>query len=361
MDQLALVPASGADRDRRRRRRDDGDGKHRRHGSRSRSRRRHGHRSGGGGGGGDSGPPPADWRGPGGASAPQDWRGPPPSEWQGYGPPGAWPPRTMGAYPPPGNWPPRPMGAYPPSGRAEPPGEWRGPGAAAHPPPYSSHTPGAWAPSGPPPSDWGGNTGGPPVHWGAPPQASYPPKPEAAALPAIMAAPAALPGMPPAAVPAAEPVAEVPLPEPEKPVEKLRRMKIVASAVSESMKEKLRSLGILSKKETSDAEKGKEVTRSGFLAAGLTGAAAAQAQCAHLGLLTAGPGRSRLPPPVQGKQRLPACTLGLVQTGLWERFRQRCGTPLPPEPTPVPAELKSSRGGGFAVVPAIAGAEPKST
>eukprot|EP00931_Biecheleriopsis_adriatica_P075022 TRINITY_DN48985_c0_g1_i1.p1 TRINITY_DN48985_c0_g1~~TRINITY_DN48985_c0_g1_i1.p1 ORF type:complete len:373 (+),score=57.02 TRINITY_DN48985_c0_g1_i1:25-1143(+) len=361
--QLALVPAPGAERERHRRRRHE----RRDGGSRSRSRQRRRHHSRGDAA---SGPPPADWRGATGpagpAGAPADWRGPPPMDWQGaYGPPGAWPPRPMGAYPPQPMQ--RPSGQYAgwhvTDGRGEPPVEWRGPGGGSRPAPspYGSDT-GAWTPTGPPPSHWGGNAGGPPAHWGAPPQPAapaYPVQPDPIKSEAPAASQVQAGTAPPAESPA---VAEPALPAPPTPAQRLSKIRIVTSALGEQMLEKLRSMGVLSKRgpttslDPDDAadSKGSEVPAgTSMLAAGITGAAAAQAHCAHLGLLTVGAhrDRSRLPPPVQAKQRVHVCTLGLAHSGLWERFRQRCGTPLPVDPQPLPCELKNSLGGGQVVVP----------
>jgi len=123
----------------------------------------------------------------------------------------------------------------------------------------------------------------------------------------------------------------------------------VSSALGEEMLEKLHSLGIMPKKGKAAKEE-PEPQQEVPQAAGIAGDASAQ--CALLGLGNIGAQRSRLPPPVPGARRLQVCTLGLATAGLWERFRQRCGTPLPPEPSIPSSKLQPSRGGGHVIVPA---------
>jgi len=140
------------------------------------------------------------------------------------------------------------------------------------------------------------------------------------------------------------------LPTPPTAAERLLKVRIVASVLGEQMITQLRSLGVrLRSKEatdgTSDSKTGDELQPTS-----ISGNAAAQAQCVRLGLLSTGPQRSRLPQAKTGPPRIPACTLGLSQTNIWERFRQRCGTPLPSEPQAVACELKVSHGGGHVVV-----------
>merc|ERR1711920_877836 len=83
-------------------------------------------------------------------------------------------------------------------------------------------------------------------------------------------------------------------------------------------------------------------------------AAVAQAMCSRLGLDIGSTGnapKARLPPPIPGPPRIPACAITLNHVGLWERFRKICGTPLPAETPQIPCELRTSRGGGQVVVP----------
>lgn len=217
------------------------------------------------------------------------------------------------------------------SSRAEPPGEWRGPasGLASHPPsfPAAPSRPGesdAWTPRGPPPSHWGAGQGdGPPSHWGAPPGFPVPGKPpfEQASNGAIADRAFQEPAVGNGAVGSS--ASEPPLPAVPTPVERLKRIRVVASALSEQMLEKLSSLGV------SSSRKGHSMAETHSLPG--TSTALKEAQCARLGLTasSASTQRSKLPPPGPAMPRLLACTLGLAHSGLWERFRQRCGTPLP--------------------------------
>ncbi|CAJ1434069.1 unnamed protein product [Effrenium voratum] len=264
---LTLVPASS-----RRRRHEDGERRRRR----SRSRRR--------------ASPPSDWRGPVGGP---EWR---PPEWQ-YPPPGHWPPQRP-MYP-------RPMPGYSPWHVPPPrePMDWRNP------------APGSWTPPTAPPNHWGGNTGGPPAHWGGP------------------AGPAPGPGAPLVAGAAKGPFEPTPVEKPiengapEEPVlevptasERLRKVRLVPSALSEAMKEKLHTLGVLPKGKAMD--QGPEPEKP--LDAGASGL------CSFLGLSALQLPKSKLPVSARRFCKLPVCTLGLAQAGLWERFRQRCGTWLGP-------------------------------
>eukprot|EP00933_Yihiella_yeosuensis_P021458 TRINITY_DN16970_c0_g1_i1.p1 TRINITY_DN16970_c0_g1~~TRINITY_DN16970_c0_g1_i1.p1 ORF type:complete len:188 (+),score=46.74 TRINITY_DN16970_c0_g1_i1:362-925(+) len=147
-------------------------------------------------------------------------------------------------------------------------------------------------------------------------------------------------GQPPAG---AAPSADSALPAPPSGADRLRRVKLVASALSEDIITKLKSLSV-------PLSRGRSDGISKLVEAGVS-AVSQEAQCSRLGLLSPGSLRSKLPPPLPGPPRLPACTLSLAHSGLWERFRQRCGTPLPSEPQPVPCEVKASKGGGNVVVP----------
>lgn len=156
------------------------------------------------------------------------------------------------------------------------------------------------------------------------------------------------------AVPAtAEPaLVEEPLPPAPTASERLRSVRLVSSALSEQMLEKLHSLGVMPKKGKELVEKVPEAGFRSDLASG--------AQCDLLGLgfgSTPLGSAQKLPAPA-GKRRVPAtpvCTLGLAPGGLWERFRQRCGTPWPPEPPVFIPQLRSSKAGGHAVVLAVRG------
>lgn len=122
------------------------------------------------------------------------------------------------------------------------------------------------------------------------------------------------------------------------------------------MLEKLHSLGIRPK--TGGAEKGqaKPVWSRWTVEHPLSSPCDASARACELGLdaehgLAAehGLSRSALPAPT-GKRRATVCTLGLAQQGLWERFRQRCGTPLPAEPVSYASQLRSSKLGHVVVL-----------
>eukprot|EP00435_Cladocopium_sp_Y103_P030592 s307_g7.t1 len=324
---LTLVPAASASR---RRRHEDGESRsRRRRGSRSRDRRR-------------QSPPPADWRGPA-----EGWR--PPQEWAGYAPPNhgghmGWPPPQRPMYRPPGYG---PWGVPPP----REPMDWR-PGAPSGTPALPAGAPGTWTPPGAaPPNHWGG---GPPSHWGGPstPAAPFAKGPfEQSPAPAVVENGHSAGAVPAAAV---EPtLVEEPLPPAPTASERLRSVRLVSSALSEQMLEKLHSLGVMPKKGKEPVEK---VPEAGFRSDLTSGA-----QCDLLGLGfgngTALGSAQKLPAPV-GKRRVPAtpvCTLGLAPGGLWERFRQRCGTPWPPEPPVFIPQLRSSKAGGHVVVLAVRG------
>lgn len=142
------------------------------------------------------------------------------------------------------------------------------------------------------------------------------------------------------------------LPAPPSVAERLRDVVLVRSALSERMLARLRAVGV-----SGDSPARPPLSTSGITEVGASGeapaaVAAVQAQCSRLGL-DSGP-RARLPPPMPGPARLPACTVGLAQhAGLWERFRQRCGAPVPAEAPPIPCQLRSSAGGGHVVAPLL--------
>jgi len=303
--------------------------------------------------------------------------------------------------------PPRPdeAGRY----RGEPPVEWRGPGGmqqspygprgagempgdlwTTHPP---SGAPGH--PLGPPSSSrWGGAPPGDatyPGHYQQPPPgfardgqsgepekpfdagAAAPPAAEATGAPPSSAAAATaagiqavLPALTDAAARAAGRGADVgmsreegengedALPPPPSVSERLRSVRIVRSALSERMLARLRSAGV-----PVDSLSSRRLLVHGGLEEATASeeapvaAAAAQARCTRLGLEDGRAERARPLPPVPGPPRLPACTLGLAYSGLWERFQAMCGAPLPAETPPIPCELRTSRGGGHVVVPLV--------
>ncbi|CAK9097125.1 unnamed protein product [Durusdinium trenchii] len=325
---LTLVPAAPS----RRRRREEGESHRRRRASRSRDRDRASRREVR-----HAEAPPSDWLGPSEperASSAAFGR----SEWAPYAPPGhmAWPPQRP-MYRPPGGY--GPWGVPPPR---EP--DWR-PAMGA---------PGTWTPPAP---SWTG----PPTHWVGP---SYEKGPFEASTPAVEnghsassgiagAAPLDLAGTPGGA--GAAPVEE-PLPPAPTASERLRNVRLVSSGLSQTMLEKLHSLGIRPK--TGGAEKGqaKPVWSRWTVEHPLSSPCDASARACELGLdaehgLAAehGLSRSALPAPT-GKRRATVCTLGLAQQGLWERFRQRCGTPLPAEPVSYASQLRSSKLGHVVVL-----------
>lgn len=355
-------------------------------------------------------PPPPDWRGP--NDIPRDWRGPP-----GYseGPPGFYPPPRPGApwyehppprpmgypVPPPGsmgqrqgpplNGPPRQdygwhMGMPPRSDEAgryrdQPPIEWRGPGAMQRSPypPGHGEAAGAWQPPASPPAHWGGSPPGEapgyPGYHGA--HVGYTrdtaggeaDKGSSTAAPGAggggAAAGTALPALGNAGDAQAQggtgagrranedaEVREDDLPAPPTVAERMRGVPLVRGALSERMLSRLRALGLLSEEPTPP------LFSPGVGELGTSGeapavAAAVREKCERLGL--DGSVRAKLPPATPpGPPRLPACTVGLAQhSGLWERFRQRCDTPVATEAPPIPCQLRASAGGGQVVAPLL--------
>lgn len=246
--------------------------------------------------------------------------------------------------------------------RGEPPVDWRGP--APQRPPYAGRgdelavysPPGASGPPGGPPG--GGRFAEPPPGF----PGSFPPgvhgqsEGEKAFEAASLAAEAAMPALTdaPGAGDADDP-ADAPLP-PQTAAERLAGVRLVRSALSERLVRKLQDAGV-------------PVDGPGHLSSlsGLAGAAcaeemgsedqptAASSRCSRLGLDGDIRQRARLPPPMPGVPRLPVCIFEPTLGGLWEKFRQRCGTPVPADPAPLPCELRTSRGGGNVVVPLVAG------
>jgi len=132
----------------------------------------------------------------------------------------------------------------------------------------------------------------------------------------------------------------------------LRNVQVVRSALSERMLARLRSAGVMEDSPPGSAGGGGGLDEAGVPEEAPLAEAAAQARCVALGIGGSAP-RVRLPAPAPGPQRLPACTVGLTHTGLWERFRMKCGTPVPGDAPPIPCELRTSRGGGHVVVPLV--------
>jgi len=316
--------------------------------------------------------PPMDWRGPsgGGAPPPQDWRGP--GGWPG--PPPGYNEAPPGYYPPPG-WHGQhaPMGYPPPP----PPGAFGAPGGQA------GRLPGA------PPADWRGAAAGyphaPPPGWGAPPEAAAgfpgyggPPQADNAsiALPASPPAAATVPAPPAAEAPSGQPGysqappaaiedsaegglggREEPLPPAPTAAERLKGVPLVTAGLSERMVAKLKALGLLGLEPASSGGKplSSSTTPASELGPPQSGEASTlKAQCDRLGLSF--PSSRPVSSPAVGPARLPACTAGLAQhAGLWERFRQRCGTLVAADAQapPIPCQVRPSGGGGQVVAPLL--------
>lgn len=373
-----------------------------RHRSRSRSRRRDRKNADPGAGH----VPPHDWRGPGLTQPPPpDWRGPgqPPSEWR---PPGMYQPHGM-YQPPPQRGPfqqmppPRgPIAGYygmPP--RPEPPAEWQGPGMP--PAAYS----GQRGP-GDPGDMWGGRPppGAPPPgpdHWGARPTAPFQhpgfgnqaPGRESEKLAATqqgsdgtrgnvadskgaaagsgsVGAVAAIRDASPQAMgivagqgqmagafgrvgDGANGAEAASLP-PRTHADRFRGIRINGSLLTQALVEYLRTKGVtVDTKSGSGAPASSGAGEDGGISEDAATTSALNAQCARLGL--DGMQRARLPPPMPMPLRLPVSTSELAQEGLFERFRQRCGTALPADPPPMPCESRSSLGGGHVVIPIALG------
>jgi len=288
--------------------------------------------------------------------------------------------------------PPRPddAGRY----RSEPPVEWRGP-MGLQPPAYGPRGPvestgdmwasrspsatglssGHWG-AGPPGDASAGYPGAyqqPPLGFGLDGHGGEPDKPFDTAAVAVPAAEgqgagagAALPAHADAVPPASAggggvgtnaedgEDGEDALPMPQTVAKRLRGVRVVRSALSERMLTRLRAAGVLVDGQPSHRP---SVTNAlddaGASVEAPVAAAAAHSRCTRLGLDNGSAQRARLPPPTPGPSRLPACTIGLSHAGLWERFRTKCGTPVPAETPPIPCELRTSRGGGHVVVPLV--------
>jgi len=330
------------------------------------------------------GQPPPDWRGP--SDMPRDWRGPPGP----HSPPGMYPPPRSAAdprwsYPPGGpmgrpgpcgdyGWPPHGM---PPPG-PEPPGEWRGP-SPRHAPPYAPR-PGdpsvdLWAsragyPGGYQQPSAGFGCRGHEGHGGPGPggelerlldsktgRGAEGPGPGFSAgnlgpaggptREASSGCAGACSSRTPGA--GADDEEEEP-PAPFTPADRFRGVRIAWSALSQGLQARLRAAGVPSdrnqapRSSAAATEPGRALDQE---------AAAAQRRCSRLGLDC--PQRSRAPQPMPTPPRLPVCTLELSHAGLWERFREKCGTAAPTDAA-VPCELRKSRGGGSVLAPMLVAA-----
>lgn len=129
-------------------------------------------------------------------------------------------------------------------------------------------------------------------------------------------------------------------PPPRTAADRFRNIHIVQTALSADMRAYLQKIGV-------PLEGQKAASSTATEEVGLAEDVAAARECARLGL--DGSAKGRLPMP--GPLRLPVCTVELQQEGLWDRFRQRCGTPMPPEPPPIQCKLQKSKGGGQVVQP----------
>mmetsp|Transcript_101800 Transcript_101800/g.287156 ORF Transcript_101800/g.287156 Transcript_101800/m.287156 type:complete len:483 (+) Transcript_101800:104-1552(+) len=362
---------------------------------------------------GARGPPPAEWRGP-SRDIPRDWRGP---VGMYAPPPGADPrwyaDRTSSRpmYPPPlrpgapPHWGPPPGGIPPPRAegaphfRGEPPAEWRGPAMHQPGPTYGSRgateAPDLWAPSrssgpcapgpwrggastgasGPPGGPLGGSGGGPSAadagRAGGETEKAFDASSSKAPGVDNVAAAAGLAagnvaqadhslqggvgdggnGMDGGVANSDEEGVQAAPPVPNTAAERLRGLSLVRSALSPTTLASLRSAGV-----NVDAPAAMGATSPATCGAAVASAEAtstAQMRCGRLGLDGGTSQRNRLPPPMPTPPRLPVCTLDLKHVGLWERFRQRCGTQAPPDAPPAPCEIRKSRFGGSILAPCV--------
>eukprot|EP00929_Paragymnodinium_shiwhaense_P058097 TRINITY_DN29101_c0_g1_i1.p1 TRINITY_DN29101_c0_g1~~TRINITY_DN29101_c0_g1_i1.p1 ORF type:complete len:413 (-),score=64.22 TRINITY_DN29101_c0_g1_i1:139-1377(-) len=396
-------------RERHRRRRDGGEDRERGGGRRSRSGGRRGRRRDGGDAGGQGQQPPSDWLGP--SAGPG--RGPPPADWQGPGRPmpAAWqgphghpphgmypPPHAAGAPPsaadprwhhphpaaaPMHGYPPRPgatpWGAPMPGGRQnEPPPEWRGPGMrppAHYDPrgadPWSRPLSGAWgAPAGAPPAGARPSAPGGQVMGYAQPYGQPPMDPSKAAGPPatgvdISKAPTSEAGRhtngsvsgPAAALDAIGRGGGLDTDEDEdlqaKPktmAERLAGIRVVKVALSEATQKKLQSAGVPLDGCASGTSSASASSAGGATNTEAEAAAAAKGKSARLGLDSVAGPRAKMPQMMPTAPRLPVCSVDMKSAGLWSKFRQYCGTPVPAEMPPPSCERRGSRIGGHVLV-----------
>ena len=142
--------------------------------------------------------------------------------------------------------------------------------------------------------------------------------------------------------------------KPETPAERLRGVRIVTNALSQATLERLRAAGIPENgRSESSAETNEYGATSAEAADAAGGVVSVRSRCISLGL-DGTMQRARIPPPMPTPAKLPVCTSGIEYAGLWEWFRQRCGTPTPADAPTVPCENRKSRAGGSVLVPIVA-------
>eukprot|EP00927_Polykrikos_kofoidii_P026037 TRINITY_DN2326_c0_g1_i1.p1 TRINITY_DN2326_c0_g1~~TRINITY_DN2326_c0_g1_i1.p1 ORF type:complete len:485 (-),score=85.76 TRINITY_DN2326_c0_g1_i1:121-1521(-) len=149
---------------------------------------------------------------------------------------------------------------------------------------------------------------------------------------------------------------ETKLPVPRTAAERLRGVPLVRVALSQATLARLRAAGV-----DVDAEGAERAAATwprvnlsvGNAASVAEVAAVARARCVELGLDGGNMQKARTPSAMPIPQRLPVCTLDQKHVGLWERFRQRCGTPALVDSPAVPCELRKSRMGGSVLVPIV--------
>ena len=315
---------------------------------------------------GSRGPPPVDWRGP--SNPPRDaWHtaphhgGPPPGH-HGYPPqPGGWygaPPGMYGqspSRPMPGQWPgyllaqPEQQPHWgPPPGMVpsrEPPSEWLGPEMKASTDPRN-------------PADQAGDSQGKKAVDDRAEMGDKAAAQRGDGPPAEMALGGGLAGLSGFADRGMRDLAnaldgailedessKAAQRKPETPAERLRGVRIVTNALSQATLERLRAAGI---PENGRSESSAETNEYGATSAEAAGAAggvvSVRSRCISLGL-DGTMQRARIPPPMPTPAKLPVCTSDIKYTGLWERFRQICGTPIPADAPTVPCEIRKSRVG----------------
>lgn len=139
--------------------------------------------------------------------------------------------------------------------------------------------------------------------------------------------------------------------------ERLRGLRIVRGALSEATQKKMDAAGV-------PTDGGLASTAApvfkGLLVDDDVLAAATKAKSTRLGLDgVAGP-RVKAPQAMPTAPRLPVCSLDMKQSGLWDKFRLRCGLPLAADgPPALPCELRTSRRGGSVLVISVANAVVK--
>jgi len=141
------------------------------------------------------------------------------------------------------------------------------------------------------------------------------------------------------------------LPPPKTPLERLRDVRIVRSALSQRMLTRLRSAGIIADTPAGQQSNAAELELS---------SAHHKASSAMLGLDAAAVEQvAKLPMPPAANLQISASTVGLSHDGLWDRFRKVCGMALPSSTPAATAacELRNSRGGGQVLLPVASATE----